>query len=156
MKLVHTAPYVPQPRPVAPARAVPSSHVTAEYSLHHYAEHHNSMASRYIDLIIYAFLFAATAYIAEIYHLRLVNEIDHYQDSMPNNSIPLPPRSRLGNNSRVDGWTGLKQTETALIDWQEAFLSFRSEITVCLQFVVSQSLVEGRPNSLFSGGAPVG
>jgi hypothetical protein len=84
------------------------------------------------SLLWYAVLFAVTAYIAKIYHFRLVGEIDHYQSAMPNNSIPLPNfrRNRHENKSLTDGWAGLKQTEKALIDWQEALYSFRLEVTV--------------------------
>ena len=91
-------------------------------------------------VFIYAFLFAAMAYIAKIYHFRLVDEINHYHKIMPNHSISLPSRTRRGQNSLTDGWAGLKQTEIALIDWQEAFISFRSEMTVCICFVLSQNL----------------
>lgn len=83
-------------------------------------------------LLLYAVLFAAMAYVAKIYHFRLIGEIDHYQDTMPNNSIPLPNfrRNRFENKSLSDGWAGLKQTEKALIEWQEAFYTFRLEMTV--------------------------
>ena len=83
-----------------------------------------------VPLFVYAFLFAAMAYIAKIYHFRLIDEINHYQNNVPNNTITLPPRDRYGNISLTDGWAGLKQTETSLIDWQEALISFRSEMTV--------------------------
>ncbi len=93
-----------------------------------------------VPLFVYVILFAAMTYIAKIYHFRLVDEINHYHKIMPNHSILLPPRYRNGHNSLTDGWAGLNQTEASLIDWQEAFLSFRSEMTVCICFVF-------RPNS---------
>jgi hypothetical protein len=99
------------------------------------AKDHNEVAKpsrRVNSLFPYAVLFATMAYIAKIYHFRLVGEIGHYQDTMPNNSIPLPNfrRNRHENKSVTDGWAGLKQTEKALIDWQEAIYAFRLEMTV--------------------------
>ena len=83
--------------------------------------------------MLYAISFAVMAYIAKVYHFRLVSEIDHYQNTMPNNTIPLPNfrRSFRENNKSVgDELIGLKHTEKALMDWQEAFYTFRAEMTV--------------------------
>jgi hypothetical protein len=89
----------------------------------------NSLSS----IVLYAILFAGMAYVAKVYHFRLVAEIDYYQTSMPNNSIPLPTFRRHTNelnHSALNNILGLRNTEKALMDWQEAFYAFRYEMTV--------------------------
>ena len=103
----------------------------------HYEEDEEDSSKSITSLILYAILFAAMAYIAKIYHFRLVSEIDHYQSSMPNNTIPLPNFRRHANEpnkSLIDSISGLKHTEKALMDWQEAFYAFRYEMTVSFTY----------------------
>ena len=79
------------------------------------------------SLALHTFLFLLMAYVSKIYHFRLLKEMDYYQDAMPNNSIPVP---RPSNRSAFDLCEGLKKAEVKLMEWQEAFYSYRLVLTV--------------------------
>ena len=94
-------------------------------------EYFTASSRSFLSIAFFGSSLLAMFFFSRTYHFRILAEIDRFQDAMPNNSIPLPS-FHSENKSHSDGLLGLKHTEKCLMEWQEAFYTYRFEMTVRL------------------------
>jgi hypothetical protein len=85
-----------------------------------------------VSIALYGSPLLAMLFFSRAYHFRILEEIDHYHDVLPNKSIPLPNFHGIMHDTQFhsDGLIDLKQTEKHLMEWQEAFYTYKLEMMV--------------------------